>query len=59
MAWLGAMGAMLAPYGMDTMMTWSMKEWGKRLIIAGLFGAVGAMNLGDKNPDPPQSAPPN
>lgn len=60
LAWLAGIGTQLMASGLDAAMTWTLKEWGKRLLIAALFGTVGAINLGQKNPptEEPAQQPP-
>jgi hypothetical protein len=57
LAWFGAMGSMLVGPGINAAINWSLQDWGKRLLVAGIFGIVGAINLGDKNAEPPQQPP--
>lgn len=51
LAWLSGIGTFIVAAGFDTAMSWTLADWGKRLMVAAVFGTVGAINLGDKNPD--------
>ena len=57
LAWIGAMGMMVIAPGIDSALSWTWQEWLKRLAIAGIFGIVGAINLGQKNDPVPEAAP--
>lgn len=52
LAWVASIMTQVLAVGYDTAMTWSWKDWAKRLAIAAIFGTVGAINLGEKNPTP-------
>lgn len=56
LAWLAGILTMVISSGIDTAVNWTWHDWLKRLGVASLFGIVGAINLGDKNP-PPDPAP--
>ncbi len=58
LAWMGAMGMMVIAPGIDTAVTWTWRDWLKRCFIAAIFGIVGAINLGDKNPPSEKPAEP-
>jgi hypothetical protein len=43
-----ALGQVLAA-GIDTASTWTPKQWGARLFVAGLAGAAGLVTAGQRN----------
>lgn len=49
LAWMASIMTQVLAAGFDTALTWTWKDWAKRLFIAAIFGTVGAINLGEKN----------
>lgn len=52
LAWLASIGMMVITPGIDAALAWGWRDWAKRLGVAAIFGAVGAINLGQKNVEP-------
>jgi hypothetical protein len=48
-AWLAGILTQVLAAGIDAAVDWKWQDWVKRLGVAGLFGLVGLINLGDKN----------
>ena len=52
LAWFGGMMIPIVGQGIEKVALWDTKTWAKNLGVAAVFGVVGAINLGDKNPPP-------
>lgn len=53
--WVAGMGISVLAYPIEVVQTWNLRDWGYRLVVAGVMGGAGMVTAGQKNPpkDPP------
>jgi hypothetical protein len=48
--WAGTVGMQLVSAGPDAAKTWSLGEWGVRLVVSAIVGSAGLITAGQPNP---------